>query len=174
MRNARAPPTPPTLDGLTEYIPDILRRMYHFRRSGKQAKLDRHQAYLKQALSELQEILKWDSTGEPDQTAEGTERNHWIRHIKEMISVLTCMVPWLAESENKTLTTDYLQKLKTLLAEFEGEGYPTRKNIEEVKNISKWYQGFLATPTEMVVPPGARTFSEEEDPAHEDVGGNSS
>ena len=66
VKNARAPLTPPTLDSLTEYIPDILRRMYHFRRSGEQAKLDKHQVYLKQALSELQEILKCDSTGEPD------------------------------------------------------------------------------------------------------------
>ena len=66
VRSARAPPTPPTLDGLTEYIPDILRRMYHFRRSGEQVKFDKHQAYLKQARSELQGILKWDSTGEPD------------------------------------------------------------------------------------------------------------
>ena len=148
--------------------------MYHFRRSGEQVKFDKHQAYLKQAHSELQEILKWDSTGKLDQTAEGTERAHWIQHIKEMISVLTCMVPWLAEPENKKLSMDYSEKLKTLLVEFEGEGYPTRKNIEEVKSISKWYQRFLATPTEMVAPPGARTFSEEEDPAHEDVGGNSS
>ena len=140
--------------------------MYHFRRSGEQVKFDKHQAYLKQARSELQEILKWDSTGEPDQTAEGTERARWIQHTKEMISVLTCMVPWLAEPENKKLSMDYSGKLKILLAEFEGEGYPTRKNIEEVKSISKWYQGFLATPTEMVTPPGARTFSEEEDPAH--------
>ena len=53
VKNARAPLIPPTLDSLTEYIPDILRRMYHFRRSGEQAKLDKHQAYLKQALSEL-------------------------------------------------------------------------------------------------------------------------
>ena len=91
-----------------------------------------------------------------------------------MISVLTCMVPWLAEPENKKLSMDYSKKLKTLLAEFEGEGYPTRKDVEEVKSISKWYWGFLATPTEMVVPPGVRTFSEEEDPAREDMGGNSS
>ena len=172
VKNARAPPTPPTLDSLTEYIPDILRRIYHFKRSGEQVKLDKHQAYLKQALSELQEILKRDSIGGSDQAAEGTEQNNWIRHIREMISVLTCMVPWLAEPENKTLTMDYSQKLKTLLPEFEGEGYPTRKDVEEVKNISKWYREFLATPTEMIVPPGARTFSEEEEPAPEDVGKN--
>ena len=73
VRSARAPPTPPTLDVLIEYIPDILQRMYHFRSSGEQVKFGKHQAYLKQARSELQEILKWDSTGEPDQTAEGTE-----------------------------------------------------------------------------------------------------
>ena len=73
VRSARAPPTPPMLDGLIEYIPDILRRMYNFRKSGEQVKLDKHQAYLKQACSELQEILKWDSTGEPDQRTEGTE-----------------------------------------------------------------------------------------------------
>ena len=89
---------------------------------------------------------------------------------KEMISVLMCMVPSLAEPENKELSMDYSEKLKTLLAEFEGEGCPTRKNIEEVKSISKWYWEFLATPTEMVAPPGARTFSEEEDPAHGDTG----
>ena len=80
----------------------------------------------------------------------------------------------LAEPENKKLSVDYSEKLKTLLAEFEGEGYPTRKNIEEAKSLSKWYQEFLATPTEMVTPPGAQTFSEEEDPAHGDTGGNSS
>ena len=39
VRSARAPLTPPTLDGLTEYIPDILRRMYHFRRSGGTGKV---------------------------------------------------------------------------------------------------------------------------------------
>ena len=172
VKNARAPPTPPTLDSLTEYIPDILRRVYHFRRSGEQAKLDKHQAYLKQALSELQEILKCDSTGEPDQTAEKARRNSWIQHIKEMISILTCMVPWLAEPENKTLTMNYSQRLKTLLPGFEGEGYPTRKDVEEVKGITKWYRGFLATPTEMIAPPGARTFSEEEDSTREDAGEN--
>ena len=73
VKDARAPPTPPTLDSLTEYIPDVLRRMYHFKSSGEQVKLDKHQAYLKQALSELQEILKRDSIGGSDQAAEGTE-----------------------------------------------------------------------------------------------------
>ena len=169
VKNARAPPTPPTLDSLTEYIPDILRRMYHFRRSGEQARLDKHQVYLRQALSELQEILKCDSTGEPDQTEEKIRRNSWIQHIREMISILTCMVPWLAEPENKTLTMNYSQRLKTLLPGFEGESYPTRENVEEVKDITKWYREFLATPTEMIVPPGVRTFSEEEDPAEDEV-----
>ena len=154
VKNARAPPTPPTLDSLTEYIPDILRRMYHFRRSGEKTRLDKHQIYLRQALSELQEILKCDSAGEPDQTEEKTRRNGWIQHIREMISILTCMVPWLAEPENKTLAMNYLQRLKTLLPGFEGESYPTRENLEEVKDITKWYQEFLATPTEMIVPPG--------------------
>ena len=70
VKNARAPPTPPMLDSLTEYIPDILRRMYHFRRSGEKTRLDKHKIYLGQALSELQEILKCDSAGEPDQTKE--------------------------------------------------------------------------------------------------------
>ena len=87
-----------------------------------------------------------------------------------MISILTCMVPWLAEPENKTLTMNYSQRLKTLLPGFEGESYPTRENVEEVKDITKWYREFLATPTEMKVPPGVRTFSEEEDPVHEDAG----
>ena len=73
MKNARAPPTSPTLDSLTEYIPDILRRMYYFKRSGEQVRLDKHQAYLKQAQSELQEILKRDLIGGSDQAAEGTE-----------------------------------------------------------------------------------------------------
>ena len=45
VKDARAPLTPPTLDSLTEYIPDILRRMYHFGRSGEQARLDKHQVY---------------------------------------------------------------------------------------------------------------------------------
>ena len=72
------------------------------------------------------------------------------------------------------MSVDYSEKLKTLLAEFEGEGYPTRKDIEEDKSLSKWYQEFLATPTEMVTPPGAQTFSEEEDPAHGSTGENSS
>ena len=49
-----------------------------------------------------------------------------------MTSVLTCMVPWLVDPENKTLAMNYSQKLKTLLPEFEGEGYPTRKDVEEV------------------------------------------
>ena len=70
VKNARAPPIPPTLDNLIEYIPDILRRMYHFRTSGEKTRLDKHQVYLRQALSELQEILKCDSAGEPDQTGE--------------------------------------------------------------------------------------------------------
>ena len=170
VKNARAPLTPPTLDGLTEYIPDILRRMYHFRRSGEKTRLDKHQIYLRQALSELQEILKCDSTGEPDQTEEKIRRNGWIQHIREMISILTCMVPWLAEPENKTLAMNYSQRLKTLLPGFEGESYPTRENLEEVKDITKWYWEFLATPTEMIVPPGVQTFSEEEDPVHEDAG----
>ena len=61
-----------------------------------------------------------------------------------------------------------------MLPEFEGEGYPTRRDIEEARSISKWYQEFLANTTEMVTPPGARTFSEEEDPAHGDTAGNSS
>ena len=52
-----------------------------------------------------------------------------------MISILTCMVLWLAEPENKTLTMNYSQRLKTLLPGFEGEGYPTREDIEEVKNF---------------------------------------
>ena len=170
VKNARAPPTPPTLNGLTEYIPDILRRMYHFRKSGEKTRLDKHQIYLRQALSELQEILKCDSTGEPDQTEEKTRRNSWIQHIREMMSILTCMVPWLAEPEDKTLTINYLQRLKTLLPGFEGESCPTRKNLEEIKDITKWYREFLATPTEMIVPPGVQTFSEEEDPVREDAG----
>ena len=170
VKNARAPLTPPTLDSLTEYIPDILRRMYHFRRSGEKTRLDKHQNYLRQVLSELQEILKCDLTGESDQTEEKIRRNSWIQHIREMISILTCMVPWLAEPENKTLTMNYSQSLKTLLSGFEGESYPTRENVEEVKDITKWYREFLATPTEMIVPPGVQTFSEEEDPVHEDAG----
>ena len=170
VKNARAPPTPPTLDSLTEYIPDILRRMYHFRRSGEKTRLDKHKIYLGQALSELQEILKCDSAGEPDQTKEKARRNCWIQHIREMINILTCMVPWLAEPENKTLAMNYSQRLKTLLPGFEGENYPTRGNLEEVKDITKWYREFLATPTEMIVPPGVRTFSEEEDPVHEEAG----
>ena len=84
------------------------------------------------------------------------------------------MIPWLAEPEDKELSKDYSEKLKTLLAEFEGEGYPTRENVEEAKCLSKWYQEFLATPTAMVRPPGARTFSEEEDPAHGGTDENSS
>ena len=154
VKNARAPPIPPTLDNLIEYIPDILRRMYHFRTSGEKTRLDKHQVYLRQALSELQEILKCDSADEPDQTGERTRQNRWIQHIREMTSILTCMVPWLAEPEDKTLTMNYSQRLKTLLPGFEGEGYPTRKDVEEVKDITKWYWEFLATPTEMMVPPG--------------------
>ena len=174
VRSAKAPPIPPTFNGLIEYIPDILRRMCHFRRSRERSKFEKHQAYLDQARSELQEILKWESTGEPDQTGEGTERAHWIQHIREMISVLSCMVPWLAEPEDKEVSVDYSEKLKTLLTDFEGEGYPTRKNVEEAKHISKWYQEFLTAPTEMITPPGARTFSEEEDPAHGSMHDNSS
>ena len=147
--------------------------MYHFRRSREQVKLDKHQAYLNQARSKLQEILKWNPTGEPDQTAEGTEQARWIQHIREMISVLLCMIPWLVKPEDKELSKDYSEKLKTLLAGFEGEGYPTRENIEEAKSLSKWYQEFLVTPIKMVRPPGARTFSEEEDPAHGSTDENS-
>ena len=75
-----------------------------------------------------------------------------------------------AEPENKALTMNYSQRLKALLPGFEGENYPTRRNVEEIKDITKWYREFLATPTEMIVPPGVQTFSEEEDPVHEDAG----
>ena len=101
IKNARAPPIPPMLENLTGYIPDILRRMYHFRKSGEKARLDKHQNYLRQALSELQEILKCDLTSEPDQTEEKTSRNNWIQHIREMISILTCMTPWLQSQKIK-------------------------------------------------------------------------
>ena len=64
------------------------------------------------------------------------------------------MYCWLAEPENKTLAMNYSQRLKTLLPGFEGESYPTRGNLEEVRDIIKWYWEFLATPTKMIVPPG--------------------
>ena len=80
MKHAQAPPTAPTIDALTEYIPDVLRRMYHFRKTKEKEKFDSHKAYLDQACFQLQELLRWESPGEPDQTDEGTERAHWVKH----------------------------------------------------------------------------------------------